>query len=63
MNFQVCDETEHLIDDDADTAEMCLTENKEIRDSGDRDISDLSNILGGTEILSKSATVASVTGT
>ena len=66
MNFQVCDEIEHLMDDDGDMAEMYLTEKKERRDSYNEDIYDPSNILGGTEIMSKSAPVspvASVSGT
>ncbi|WOH13442.1 hypothetical protein DCAR_0832952 [Daucus carota subsp. sativus] len=63
---KVCDEIEHLMDDDGDMAEMYLTEKKERRDSYNEDIYDPSNILGGTEIMSKSAPVspvASVSGT
>lgn len=66
MNFQVCDEIEHLMDDDGDMAEMYLTEKKERRDSFNGDLYDQSSILGGTGILSKSAPVspvASISGT
>lgn len=63
---KVCDEIEHLMDDDGDMAEMYLTEKKERRDSYNGDIYDRASLLGGTGTFSKSAPVspvASISGT
>uniref|UniRef100_A0A5B7AF02 Magnesium transporter n=1 Tax=Davidia involucrata TaxID=16924 RepID=A0A5B7AF02_DAVIN len=56
---KVCDEIEHLMNDDGDMAEMYLTEKKQRREA--YPISDLycqTNILGGARVASKSAPVS-----
>lgn len=61
MNLQVCDEIEHLMDDDGDMAEMYLTEKKQRKEAYvSSDIYDQSNTLGATRIVSKSAPVSPV---
>lgn len=58
---KVCDEIEHLMDDDGDMAEMYLTEKKQRKEVYvSSDIYDQSNTLGSTRMLSKSAPVSPV---
>ncbi|KAA8532897.1 hypothetical protein F0562_032986 [Nyssa sinensis] len=61
LNFQVCDEIEHLMDDDGDMAEMYLTEKKLRREAyPSSDSYSQTSILGGARWGSKSAPVSPV---
>ncbi|KAM7464452.1 hypothetical protein LguiA_032573 [Lonicera macranthoides] len=56
---KVCDEIEHLMDDDGDMAEMYLTEKKHRNEAyTDSDPYDQTNSLGGANVGSKSAPVS-----
>ncbi|CAL5399303.1 unnamed protein product [Camellia sinensis] len=58
---KVCDEIEHLMDDDGDMAEMYLTEKKQRREA--YSVSDLNfqtNVFSGVRVVSKSAPVSPV---
>ncbi|KAK2966710.1 hypothetical protein RJ640_007999 [Escallonia rubra] len=64
---KVCDEIEHLMDDDGDMAEMYLTEKKQRREAyTNSDFYDQTDTLGGARVVSKSAPtspVGSISGT
>lgn len=58
---KVCDEIEHLMDDDGDMAEMYLTEKKLRKEAyTSSDLYDPNNTSGGTTVVSKSAPVSPV---
>lgn len=61
MTLQVCDEIEHLMDDDGDMAEMYLTEKKQRKEAYvGSDMYDQPDIMDGTKMTSKSAPVSPV---